>query len=721
MPHSPDERLNCASPIDCAKDIFAERIAASDIILDSEARHEFVRAKRFLRSDLKRRPFVQIPRPGETEKETARFWRRRSDRMYLEGTIPFGTFSEFLSLLREEEFPTGAKRRYGSAGATYPVQVYLHVREGTIEGIPQGTYWYHPVANRLVVLNDGFELGPSFHFPANGQWANSASFSIFLVGDTAAIVPMYGGMSRDFMLIEAGLIAQLLETEGPSLGIGLCQIGAVNTGTIGPALELTDHHEFIYTLVGGPVPPRFAVVPAQEGATPEGRGGNGRTGRIAAATKRTLDHHCLAEIERDLSTMWRNALRVDNVDTRAPFFDIGGTSLQTAQIAAELQDKYPCQLDVADLFSHPTIHDLARLITERLGAYEETEVAPAVRGEPAPAVEQSGKIAIVGMAARLPGAPDLETFWKNLDSGVCATGPLPEHRARLNPSFQPSVQQTYRGNYITDIDKFDPLFFHVSPKEARRMDPAQRLLLETCYEAIERAGYAGRLRGTRTGLFVGAGASEYFRLLYKGGESQDLTRVLTGNMPAILANRVSHALDFHGPSLTIDTACSSSLVAVDMACRAILSGDCEAAVVATANLLLAPESFEAFRQDGMESGGGHCHTFDQRADGFVRGEGVAAIVLKPLADAQRDGDTILAVILGSATNHDGSTNSVSVPNPVTQQEVVLLAQQRAHASADSIALVVEIARRIGTGSVSVVALSIFLRLAATRRQSLSTT
>lgn len=658
-------------------------VASSEIILEPGARAQFLRERHYVRAGLERRPFVQLTAPSDREAETRHFWRRRSDRAYLEGPVPYERFCHFLSLLREEEFPSGPKRRYGSAGATYAVQVYIHVREGHVEGIPQGVYWYHPVANRLIVLSDGWTPNGTLHFPANEAWASGAAFTLFLVGDLSAIEPLYGGMSRDFLFIEAGLIAQLLESEGPAVGVGLCQVGAVNFDVVRPVLELDGAGEFLYTLVCGPVAPRQAVH-ADSGDAAHGNGH--RRLHEAISSARALNQERVAEFERELSEIWCRVLHRNTIDLREQFFDAGGTSLQTTQIAAELQDKYPCQLDVADLFSHATIHDLARLLAQRTGAFDasgvsEPATAPpslphAVRTARTPR-RATGGIAIIGMAGRFPGAPDLESFWRNLESGVCSAGPLPPGRARLVPFFKPTSTQTYRGNYIDDVDKFDPLYFHISPKEARRMDPAQRLLLEICCEAVERAGYGGRLRGTRTGLFVGAGASEYWRLLAQFGDQQDLTRLLTGNMPAILANRVSHFLDLRGPSFAIDTACSSSLVAVDTACRAILDGDCQAALVASVNLLMSPGPFDAFRSDGMESATGYCRTFDRRADGFVRGEGVAAIMLKPLEDAQRDGDPIMAVILGSATNHDGSTNSVSVPNPVTQQEVVSLAQARA--------------------------------------------
>jgi polyketide synthase PksN len=679
-----------------------EEIDLDQIILDPKERNHFKESKRYLRPELKRRPFFQLARPNIDEREQKRFLARRSDRHFLEGPISFDQFGNFLGLLREIRLPSGSsKRLYGSAGGAYPVQVYIHVEADKIEGLPKALYWYHPVDHRLVLLTDDINLEPEVHFPTNRVWATKGAFTIFLIADMEAIRPLYGKMSRDFSLIEAGLIAQLLETKGPPLGIGLCQVGVIDFNRISDTFAISDQHIFLYTLVGGAVSMRSAVPdPAAKSdaggvVDPSGTGEHARDSGIESppavmVQNRQPDSELVAQVENDISTIWREVLEVDTVDVNEQFFDIGGTSLQAAEIAALLQDRYPFEFDVADLFSHATIHDLAGFIATHLISYDgkKSETPPAVplpvhsrtqtkTGLAAPITESapvretatsvetdvptstprhSDAIAIIGMAARFPDAPNLETFWRNLVSGVASARSLPEHRERLVPIFRPTKQQPYRGNYISDVEKFDPRFFRISPKEA-------------------------------SGLFIGAGNSEYLHLLERHCDRNDLNQIISGNMPAVLANRISNFMDLRGPSVTVDTACSSSLVAVDMACRSILNGDCETAIVGSVNLLLSPASFEAFRQDGMEASGGYCRTFDHGADGFVRGEGVAVIVLKPMAVAQRDHDTILAVIRGSATNHDGRTNALAVPNPETQQEVILLAHRRAGISAESISYV----------------------------------
>src|SRR5207245_6420786 len=205
-----------------------------------------------------------------------------------------------------------------------------------------------------------------------------------------------------------------------------------------------------------------------------------------------------------------------------------------------------------------------------------------------------------------------------------------------------------------NIDRFDPLFFKVSPREAPLLDPQQRLFLEIVWETLEHAGYAGtRIAGSRTAVFVGVQNQDYQWEAVKTGRSLG---VGAGVSNAILANRVSYTLDLCGPSMPVETACSSSLVAVHIACEALRQGEANLAIAGGVNVLLSPDAFVEFSKFGLLSPSGRCKTFDASADGYVRGEGVGAVLLKPLDIALRDGDTIHAVIKGSAIGHDGKTN-----------------------------------------------------------------
>jgi acyl transferase domain-containing protein/acyl carrier protein len=281
-------------------------------------------------------------------------------------------------------------------------------------------------------------------------------------------------------------------------------------------------------------------------------------------------------------------------------------------------------------------------------------------------------IAIIGMAFRFPGeVNDNDSFWDLLSSGKNAVGEAPVERKDLNLAWP--------GGYLADIDKFDAAFFNISPYEAELMDPQQRLLLQTMWHTIEDAGYdAAQLAGTSTGLYVGLSTNDYRDLLLERHIKE--AYFATGTSPAMVANRISYWFDFNGPSEVIDTACSSSLVALHQAVKAIHAGECEQALIGAANLLLAPSLFAAFENAGMLSATGGCKPFDKAADGHVRGEGVAALLLKPLIKAQQDNDRIYGVILGSAINHGGKANSLTAPSPKAQKNVLISAYKNARIS-----------------------------------------
>jgi acyl transferase domain-containing protein len=217
---------------------------------------------------------------------------------------------------------------------------------------------------------------------------------------------------------------------------------------------------------------------------------------------------------------------------------------------------------------------------------------------------------------------------------------------------------------LEDYDRFDPLFFSISPKEAELMDPQQRLFLQTCWHAVEDAGYDTRsLSGSRCGVFAGCANSDYQQL----SPDQRLTaQGFTGNASSILAGRIAYLLDLQGPCLSIDTACSSSLVAIAYACDSLQSGTSDVALAGGVYVMCGPEMHIKTAQAGMLSASGRCYTFDQRADGFVPGEGVGAVVLKRLSDAERDGDRIYGLVSGWGVNQDGKTNGITAPNPQAQ-------------------------------------------------------
>ncbi|MDL4815441.1 type I polyketide synthase [Actinomadura opuntiae] len=277
-------------------------------------------------------------------------------------------------------------------------------------------------------------------------------------------------------------------------------------------------------------------------------------------------------------------------------------------------------------------------------------------------------IAIVGISCRFPQAPDPRSFWRLLRDGASAVTPVPPGR------WDPAAAGPAHGAFLDDVDRFDPGFFGISPREAVAMDPQQRLIAELGWEALEDAGIVpAALRDSATGVFVGAIAGDYADL--PGSEITQHT--LTGVQRGIIANRLSYLLGLRGPSMTVDAAQSSALVSVHLACESLRRRESSLALAGGVNLNLSAASAATVERFGALSPDGRCHTFDARANGYVRGEGGGLVVLKPLAQAVADADRIHAVILGSAVNNDGATAGLTVPSPDAQAAVVAAACRRA--------------------------------------------
>ncbi|WP_051871527.1 type I polyketide synthase [Streptomyces sclerotialus] len=302
-------------------------------------------------------------------------------------------------------------------------------------------------------------------------------------------------------------------------------------------------------------------------------------------------------------------------------------------------------------------------------------------------------IAVVGLGVRLPGGITTPAaLHEALATGVDAISEVGSDRWDHAEFYDPdpdAVGRTHmrHAGLIDDVDAFDAAFFGISPREAAHIDPQQRLLLEVAWEAFEDAGVpADRLAGTNAGVFVGANASDYLTMQLARPESVDLYTVV-GGTNCIIANRLSYQLDLRGPSLSVDTACSSSLVAVHLAVQSLRSGECDTAVAAGVNLLLSPASTVAHSKGLPLSPDGRCKTFDAAADGYVRGEGVVAVVLKRLSDAVTDRDRIYATIRGSAVNQDGRTNGLTAPSGRAQQQCITAALNNAGVSPSQVSLV----------------------------------
>jgi acyl transferase domain-containing protein len=275
-------------------------------------------------------------------------------------------------------------------------------------------------------------------------------------------------------------------------------------------------------------------------------------------------------------------------------------------------------------------------------------------------------IAIVGIGCRFPGgADDPGSFWRLLVDGVDAIGPIPPERFDVGALYDPEPGAPGKiaspeGGFLADVDRFDAAFFGISPREAACMDPQQRLLLEVAWEALEDAGCVpAAIRGSRAGVFVGVWTSDYEDTMYRAVHDIDLY-VTTGGGRYADSGRLSYVLDLQGPSMTVDTACSSSLVSVHLACQSLRSGECDLALAGGVNLILEPEITIGYSRSGILSQDGRCRFGDAAASGYVRSEGAGLLVLKPLARALADGDSIYAVVRGSAVNNDGGSSGLLV-------------------------------------------------------------
>ena len=363
------------------------------------------------------------------------------------------------------------------------------------------------------------------------------------------------------------------------------------------------------------------------------------------------------------------------------FFDLGMDSLMAVELRNRLNRALAGSYTAPNtlVFDYP---DIASLAEHLAGELAENGEVPMAEAAPEPAREprvqdDDDAIAIVGMACRFPGAPDLASFWRLLESGADLVtdgrrDPGPWNGVAGDPHGPDSAAR--RGAFLEDIDKFDARFFRITPIEARMMDPRQRLLLETTWHALEDAGMdPERLKGSNTGVYAGVGNGDYRDVAAISGEAHGYL----GTTMSVTAGRISFALGLTGPAVPLDMACASSLAAVHQAASALRQGEVEMALVGGVNAILSPDITTFMKEVGMLSTKGRCSTFDAEADGFVRGEGCGVVVLKRLSEARADGDRIWGVIRGSAVNQNGFSAGLTVPNGPAQERVIEEALSRA--------------------------------------------
>ncbi|MBN8229301.1 amino acid adenylation domain-containing protein [Corallococcus macrosporus] len=390
-----------------------------------------------------------------------------------------------------------------------------------------------------------------------------------------------------------------------------------------------------------------------------------------------------SEREQALERIWCRILGVERVGRQEGFFDAGGNSLLLARVQSALDSELGIRVSMATLFQFPTLEALAR----HLDADSREQPAPVMTPEPERRPARSEHIAVIGSAGRFPGAPSVDALWTLLVEGREGLSRFSREAllaAGEDPQLLDDPAYVRASGLLEDVESFDAAFFGYSPLDARLMDPQLRVFLECAWEALETAGYDPKRLPGKAGLFAGSGVPRYwldqvlprFRSL---SVASDAYRSILGNPWQFLATATAYQLGLRGPALTVQTACSTSLVAVHLACQSLRSGESDVALAGGVSLFASGPSGYLHEQGGITSPDGHCRPFDAKGQGTVPSSGVGIVVLKRLEDALRDGDSIQAVIRGSAINNDGNAKvGFTAPGVEGQRDVIT----RAHADAD---------------------------------------
>lgn len=402
------------------------------------------------------------------------------------------------------------------------------------------------------------------------------------------------------------------------------------------------------------------------------------------------------EYERKLLAIWQQVLGITEIGLNDNFFDIGGNSLIALQLIAKIKKTFRVQLSIITLFEAPTISSMLKhlLPEEKAVPVVSAQSAQRQRQTEAGVVAQQD-IAIIGMAGRFPGADSVEQFWQNLCDGIESITFFNDEEliaAGVDPELLKDPAFVKARPILSDVEHFDSIFFGYNPREAELMDPQHRLFMEACWEVLERGGYDPQRYKGQIGVFGGTNASTYLYSAF--AIKPDLIEQVGGYQIAVstdkdsLTTGVSYKFNLRGPSVAVQTFCSTSLVATHMACQSLIQGDCSMALAGGVSIRVPSVWGHLYEEGGMESPDGHCRTFDAEAKGSMFGDGVGVVMLKRLTDALNDGDTIYAVIKGSAMNNDGSLKvSYTAPSVAGQAEVITTALAKAGISAESISYI----------------------------------
>jgi amino acid adenylation domain-containing protein/FkbM family methyltransferase len=397
------------------------------------------------------------------------------------------------------------------------------------------------------------------------------------------------------------------------------------------------------------------------------------------------------EAERLVAEVWQELLRLEKVGRQHNFFELGGHSLLLVQVRDRLREVFGREVPIIELFRHPTVSSLAEFLSSRGAAARD---ARAGRRAARPEAKGAG-VAIIGMAGRFPGARNLEEFWENLRDGVESIRHFTDDELKalgVDAALLDDPRYVKAAPALDGADLFDAQFFGINPREAEVMDPQQRLFLEAAWEALENAGYDSATYEGLVGVYAGVGVNGYMlHNLYGNWDTLGAVgayQAMIGNDKDHLPTRVSYKLNLNGPSVNVQTACSTSLVAVHLACRALLDGETDIALAGGVSVAVPRRMGYLYEEGGVTSPDGHCRAFDANARGTVGGDGLGIVVLKRLEDAVEDGDTIYAVIKGSAINNDGALKvGYTAPSVEGQRRVIEAALAAAGVSPETVGYV----------------------------------
>lgn len=399
------------------------------------------------------------------------------------------------------------------------------------------------------------------------------------------------------------------------------------------------------------------------------------------------------DYEQQITRVLQQALGLEHIGPYENFFDLGGNSLIALDVIARLKKIFRRPIPAVALFEAPTISTLAAYLRSPLPGVQGGSDALQQRRERARQTGTHDDIAIIGMTCRFPGAANVEQFWQNLSQGVESITTFSDEEllaAGVDPQLIASPDYVKARPVLDQIDQFDAHFFGYSPREAELTDPQHRLFLECAWEVLELAGYDCQTYEGLVGVFGGSNISTYLLSLAASDnrarlQSIDGFQIVISNDKDSLTTTASYKLNLKGPSFAVQTFCSTSLVAVHLAAQSLLRGECDMAMAGGVSIRVPNRVGYLYLEGGQEAPDGHCRAFDERSQGSVLGDGVGIVVLKRLADALEDGDTIHAVIKGSAINNDGSLKvSYSAPSVVGQASVVTQALQDTQIPAESI-------------------------------------